>query len=161
MPIRFRCVFCNQLMGISRRKVGTVVRCPVCASSVTVPDQPEVHADAGSSERGKRTQEQAAKPPLFEQSDFDQLFNAPHVPARPAPAPIQPFHAESVDPAPPNLQALPENGTVVPPTSDYSPHGILITRKRATLLCVAVVVAVAAAFVLGLWVATLLQTRPG
>src|SRR5947209_460375 len=28
MPIRFRCAYCNQLMGIARRKAGTVVRCP-------------------------------------------------------------------------------------------------------------------------------------
>ena len=27
MPVRFRCVYCNQLLGISSRKAGTVVRC--------------------------------------------------------------------------------------------------------------------------------------
>ena len=31
VPIRFRCAYCNQLMGISRRKAGTVVRCPTCS----------------------------------------------------------------------------------------------------------------------------------
>src|SRR5882724_9220949 len=38
MPIRFRCAYCNQLMGIARRKAGTVVRCPTCAGQVVVPN---------------------------------------------------------------------------------------------------------------------------
>jgi DNA-directed RNA polymerase subunit RPC12/RpoP len=46
MPIRFRCAYCNQLMGIARRKAGTVVRCPKCAGQVVVPDPEE--DDAGS-----------------------------------------------------------------------------------------------------------------
>ncbi len=37
MAIRFRCAFCNQLMGIATRKVGTVVRCPKCAQQNVVP----------------------------------------------------------------------------------------------------------------------------
>jgi DNA-directed RNA polymerase subunit RPC12/RpoP len=37
MPIRFRCAYCNQLMGISTRKAGTVVRCPKCAGEIIVP----------------------------------------------------------------------------------------------------------------------------
>ncbi len=37
MPIRFRCAYCNQLMGISHRKMGTIVRCPKCSGQVVVP----------------------------------------------------------------------------------------------------------------------------
>jgi phage FluMu protein Com len=37
MPIRFRCPFCGQLMGISRRKAGQVVICPRCQGQVEVP----------------------------------------------------------------------------------------------------------------------------
>ncbi len=49
MPIRFRCAYCNQLMAISRRKAGTVVRCPKCAGDIIVPspdgtDPPVDHA---------------------------------------------------------------------------------------------------------------------
>ena len=33
MPIRFRCAYCNQLMGIARRKAGTVIRCPNCGDA--------------------------------------------------------------------------------------------------------------------------------
>lgn len=46
MPIRFRCAYCDQLMGISRRKVGTVVRCPKCSGQVVVPDVLETPDDA-------------------------------------------------------------------------------------------------------------------
>src|SRR5438132_10283818 len=66
MPIRFRCAYCNQLMGIARRQAGTVVRCPTCAGQILVP---------------KLQTEEAAKPGapagelVFERSDFDDLLN--------------------------------------------------------------------------------------
>jgi hypothetical protein len=37
MPIRFRCAYCNQLMGIAKRKAGQVVTCPKCGGQVVVP----------------------------------------------------------------------------------------------------------------------------
>src|SRR5262249_32266945 len=52
MPIRFRCAYCNQLMGIARRKAGTVVRCPRCAGQVIVPDPGPEAADAGGERNG-------------------------------------------------------------------------------------------------------------
>jgi hypothetical protein len=39
MPIRFYCPFCDQLLGISRRKVGAVVECPSCHGQVGVPTE--------------------------------------------------------------------------------------------------------------------------
>jgi hypothetical protein len=39
MPVRFRCPFCNQLLGISRRKIGTVIECPNCHGKVGVPSE--------------------------------------------------------------------------------------------------------------------------
>src|SRR5256714_8815879 len=66
MPIRFRCAYCNQLMGLARRKAGTVVRCPTCSGQVVVPD-PGTAAEAGPSPGPGN--------PLFEGSDFDQLFD--------------------------------------------------------------------------------------
>src|SRR5436309_12539032 len=72
VPIRFRCAYCNQLMGIARRKAGTVVRCPTCSGQVVVPD-PGTAAETGAGS-GQANQ-------LFEGSDFDQLFDlaAPQV----------------------------------------------------------------------------------
>ncbi len=39
MPIRFYCPFCDQLLGVSSRKVGAVVECPRCHGKVGVPRQ--------------------------------------------------------------------------------------------------------------------------
>src|SRR5437016_186566 len=66
MAIRFRCAYCNQLLGIARRKVGTVVRCPTCAGQVVVPDH-----DA----EGLDKIDDSGNQPLFERDDFDALFN--------------------------------------------------------------------------------------
>lgn len=53
MPVRFRCAYCNQLMGISHRKMGTVVRCPKCSGQVVVPHVETAPADApGAIDRG-------------------------------------------------------------------------------------------------------------
>src|SRR5262245_45905806 len=37
MSIKFRCVHCNQKLGIADRKAGTQVQCPTCLQMVTVP----------------------------------------------------------------------------------------------------------------------------
>ena len=78
MPIRFRCAYCNQLLGISRRKAGTVVRCPTCAGQVVVPT-----VDGGE-EKG----EQEGSAALFERNDFEDLFTEPAV------APEDPPHRQ-------------------------------------------------------------------
>lgn len=38
MPIKFRCVHCRQLLGISRGKAGQPVDCPSCGRTVRVPN---------------------------------------------------------------------------------------------------------------------------
>ena len=38
MPIKFRCQFCRQLLGISRTRAGAVVDCPQCGRSLRVPN---------------------------------------------------------------------------------------------------------------------------
>lgn len=38
MPIKFRCKYCQQFLGISRSRAGAVVDCPQCARSVRVPE---------------------------------------------------------------------------------------------------------------------------
>jgi phage FluMu protein Com len=37
MPIRFRCAYCNRLLGIATRKAGTETTCPHCGYTITVP----------------------------------------------------------------------------------------------------------------------------
>ncbi len=37
MPIKFRCSYCHQFLGISRNRVGGIVDCPTCGRSIRVP----------------------------------------------------------------------------------------------------------------------------
>jgi len=69
MPIRFRCAYCNQLMAISRRKAGTVVRCPKCAGDIIVPT-PEGPQSA-------QEQDQPANELGFEDPQFDAYLDEP------------------------------------------------------------------------------------
>src|SRR5262245_61633659 len=48
MPIRFRCSYCNRLLGIATRKAGMQTTCPHCGNSITVPIPNE---DEGKTER--------------------------------------------------------------------------------------------------------------
>lgn len=38
MPIKFRCRFCEQFLGISRARAGAIVDCPQCGRSIRVPE---------------------------------------------------------------------------------------------------------------------------
>src|SRR5690348_13648008 len=90
MPIRFRCPYCNQLLGIARRKAGTVVPCPTCHSPVTVPlasqeDGPPSPPPPAAIPEPEPAP--AAAPALFERSDFEDYLHDPVAAAPPAPPP--------------------------------------------------------------------------
>jgi hypothetical protein len=157
MPIKFRCAYCNQLMGIARRKAGTVVCCPTCSGQVVVPS-PEAEAPPegppGPPPGG---------PALFERSDFGQdLFqNAqpsaarsgstvgggflpapPQLPAAPPPSP-----ASGYDVAPAPLEGAGANPAPLPPVT-----GIFLTTGKVTVLAVLVVLLIGVAFFAGMLV---------
>jgi DNA-directed RNA polymerase subunit RPC12/RpoP len=69
MPIRFRCVYCNQLLGISRRKAGTVVRCTSCEGQIIVPDEPVEAKASTRSDVGR-----SGTSNLFEQDNIDDVL---------------------------------------------------------------------------------------
>ena len=48
MPIRFRCGYCNRLLGIARRKAGTETNCPHCGYAITVPVPDDARDDGES-----------------------------------------------------------------------------------------------------------------
>lgn len=169
MPIRFRCVYCNQLMGIARRKAGTVVRCPSCASQVTVPNL----SAAGPSEQPARAPASSEPaPPLFERSDFDELFNPGGVHTRPAAAPAPPYDPPAPlpppgpaaflkEPASPALAPDSGAGTATAVASDIaapSKPGIWLTPGMLTWLSVGIIVALVLMFVLGFFLGSRLQT---
>lgn len=145
MPIRFRCRYCNQLMGIARRKAGMTVTCPTCHAQVVVPP-PE-----GEAEPVPPPPPAGDKPaPIFERSDFEDFLQnptaqnpvAPPVPA--APPPPSPFAAME-QPSSPGL-GMPSG------TAAASPPGLLLSPSQATWLTVAVILLVALAFGAGLLV---------
>jgi hypothetical protein len=76
MPIRFRCVYCNQLLGISRRKAGTIVRCTSCEGQLIVPEPSDAAAPAGPPEPPPANAEQsdASGPKPFEAAEFDAFL---------------------------------------------------------------------------------------
>src|SRR5437588_12990913 len=107
MPIRFRCAYCNQLMGIARRKAGTVVRCPTCSGQVVVPTPPNGEEDdkAPAAADADLPDLNAPSPPakmggspLFEQSDIEQDMFAPAAVREPPPKPAA---AAAAPPPPP------------------------------------------------------------
>lgn len=145
MPIRFRCRYCNQLMGISRRKAGSPVRCPTCHAEVVVPE-----SEGEANPAAPPAQPIGEVPaPVFERSDFEAFLNDP-APAKPAerlkpsePLPPSPFETEL--PAAPAF-AMPTSG---PRTQ---PPGLVLSPTQATWLTVVVILLVAFAFGAGLLV---------
>jgi phage FluMu protein Com len=94
MPIRFRCAYCNQLMGIARRKAGQVVKCPKCAGEIIVPvpegtEQPEATEQPGN--HGGAFEDMdfdpAAGPPPLDSAASTAAANSPAEPTAPPPPP--------------------------------------------------------------------------
>jgi hypothetical protein len=169
MPIRFRCAYCNQLLGIARRKAGTVVRCPTCAGQVVVP------AVEGNEDKPPGDQ------PLFERSDFDDLFlgapaaegggaapggaaggTAAGTAAPPAPAPVpEEAWGTHADPEV-DVERVEAQRGAGPPAFEAParPPGLVLSPGKATVLTVIVVVGLAVAFAAGLLVGRFLLGGP-
>jgi DNA-directed RNA polymerase subunit RPC12/RpoP len=170
MPIRFRCAYCNQLLGISRRKAGTVVRCPNCSGQVVVPTLEEAGLSDGPQPAGPGQQ-------LFEGNEIDRLLEgaagdqpsalaAPPRSSGPA-APSSPAAAATVGStsAPPMSPAAAAPAPAVSPaplpapsSPSAPPNGVWLSPAKATMLSVIAVVALAVAFGVGLVVGLFLQS---
>jgi len=163
MPIRFRCVYCDKLLGIARRKAGAVVNCPQCGQPLIVPTpEPEPEATAAASK--------PAAPPsgpgkLFEQDDFDVLlegdatFRSPDPPPVPKraktpppvkPLPPRPFLVESNLPAPDTQATAPRRGE--------RSAGLVLSSGKLILALVAVLILMGLAFGGGVIVGRMLIT---
>lgn len=143
MPIRFRCRFCNQLMGISRRKAGMTVQCPTCHAQVVVPqDDPENKAEPPPAQPIPD-----APAPLFERSDFEAFLQNPvaEKPAVPKAPQQQPLAFATEMPSSPSLQPSAAGSRLHPP-------GLVLSPTQATWLTVVVILLVALAFGAGLLV---------
>jgi hypothetical protein len=148
MPIRFRCAYCNQLLGIARRKAGTVVRCPGCSGQVVVPSLEE----AGLVDKGPAR----PSPGAFEGNDIDKMLEGTEQPSVIQPHPGQgPVLASQYagGGAPP----APMPGAAGPQAPAGA--GIWLSPAKATFLSVGAVIALAVAFGGGLFVGLLLGKR--
>ena len=162
MPIRFRCSYCNQLLGISRRKSGSSVRCPTCAGQVLVPDHDEAATVPGHED---------PNPFVFDRNDFDGLLqgeiaapvaeeaavaNGDDLRAGPAFNPpagawgthAEPSYRERSDVAKPALQ----NGQIA-----KSAPGLYLSRNQLVISGIVAAVAIVLAFGLGLAVGIMLN----
>lgn len=179
MPIRFRCAYCNQLLGIARRKSGTVVRCPTCAGQVVVPNLEDEKDE-------EREEKEAAAPAkaggqLFEGSEIDKLLEGaagenpsalasvgretmrpaalpPAGAAASVPVPVpKPAPAPAPVPAPAPLK-LP--APTPAPTPAVRPPGLWLSPAQATVVSVLAVVALAVTFGAGLLVGLFIAKKP-
>lgn len=178
MPVRFRCVYCDQLLGIARRKAGTVVKCPNCAGQLIVPapegdddpsdpDSPTAAADDAPPKKAPPPERTETAPApagdgglLFERNDFDELLKpalekkAPAVavkpsrPSRPAPQPA-PRH-----PSAPNAfdftvaQASASEPVDVAPAAPMAPR-VHVEPKRTGILLTPLKLILLSLFVIG------------
>jgi hypothetical protein len=157
MPIRFRCAYCNQLLGISRRKAGTVVRCPTCAGQVVVPNVEAEGTEAGGDQ---------AAPFVFERSDFEELLNPVEAvqprekKAAVASAADLPSVISSPSPPPPTWGAAAEAAydveRLVQPAApvvevEAQAPILLLTPARIVIGLVVLLFALGSAFGVGMW----------
>jgi phage FluMu protein Com len=151
MPIRFRCVYCDKLLGIARRKAGSVVNCPQCKQPLIVPT-PDPEPEPTAAAAGP-----SGPPPvpgkLFERDDFDELLQggatlrAPDDSRRrkrsktsrvPAPLPPKQFPVERSLPPPPH-----STQETIPAAR---PVGMVLTTGKLVLLLLAVLILTGLAF---------------
>lgn len=167
MPIRFRCAYCNQLMGIAKRKAGQVVTCPKCTGQVVVPTpdpaMEEEERNAGNPAAAFEEDDEVQKLLEFvEKTKPAPMANPPagrKLPAA-APQPVLQFPAAASAPAPRPLpqpvvgSTYPADIDVVPLTSGVLPplvpaRGVYFTTGVLTILLVLVGLLIGLAFFLG------------
>ncbi len=83
MPIKFRCAYCQKLLAITRRKAGTVIKCPKCFGEVMVPNvagNDDDDADIDVSEPAKEPPKAKPMPPP---THSEKVKSSPSVPTQP------------------------------------------------------------------------------
>ena len=93
MPIRFRCSYCNRLLGIATRKAGMETTCPHCGYTITVP----VPQEDGRTERMNLDDVEA----MLGKGATEVLQPPSAVAAPPAPLPVEKPRAEAPKPPAP------------------------------------------------------------
>jgi hypothetical protein len=148
MPIRFRCKYCNQLIGIARRKAGSDVSCPTCHGRLQVP--------GGAAAEVEAAPERPAPP--FEQSHFEDFLRSPfgEEAARHAAARARGGRPAPAAPGVIDVERMADEDEPAVPAA-----GILLSPGRLTVLVVVVILLLAGAFAAGIAVDRLLLLKPG
>lgn len=129
VPLKFRCYQCNQLLGVSRGKVGTVVACPKCRADLIVPDPDEAEfaselesTDIASSPRAGEASEEGISLDLLDirPEDIRVEPGVNWTPPLTESAPREPFPYLPPEPEPPAFAA---SGDVPPPINVVGPAG--------------------------------------
>ena len=139
MPIRFRCAYCNQLMGIARRKAGQVVKCPKCAGEIIVP-VPE-----GGADEPEATEQPAGLGGAFDAANFD-----PAAAVSPAPDNAATAAAERQTPMP----------MAPPPPPAPKRYGVFLSIGMLCISIVVIILLLTLMFVLGLIIGKQTVTPP-
>ncbi len=114
MPIKFRCNYCRQFLGISRGRAGDVVDCPTCGRSIRVPGLDGVAAPVPSPELNLRDAKLARALDELAQWDAPKVLSAESPQAVEAEAEIPQLISE---PIPIEVPVAPEPIAVKPPPS--------------------------------------------
>jgi hypothetical protein len=146
MPIRFRCVYCNQLLGISRRKAGTIVRCTSCEGQLIVPEPSDAPTEGGSdepsveppSEDPPKTDGSGGPGGVFDAEEFDAFLE----PLAPAGGP-----AVAISPAPP---ARPHPAAAAQMITGTAP-AVVLMRRGLTIAIALAIAGLILSFAGGLW----------
>ncbi len=164
MPIQFRCPACDRMLGIARRKAGTVVKCPRCAAEVRVPAlagmavessgpigaaQAIPKASTGTANGKRATRGKSPSPavpknvdslPLFERPDFESLLNPAIESSKPAPE----------EDAPPPMTRLPRQPMIEDAIDvEVMTEALMLSRSQLTLAAVVIAVLMGFAFAAG------------
>ncbi|WP_074306855.1 hypothetical protein [Singulisphaera sp. GP187] len=111
VPLKFRCYQCNQLLGVSRGRVGTVVACPKCRADLIVPDPDEAEgADVSQSPRFTETSEEGISLDLLDirPEDIRVEPGVNWTPPLAESAPREPYPSVPPEPDPPVPSAVSE-----------------------------------------------------
>lgn len=164
MPIRFRCVYCDKLLGIATRKAGTVVNCPQCGQPLIVPtpDPEPEPKPATTSAKSAPTASATAPGKIFDEDDFDVLLEQEPT-VRAAPEPAQRGNYPKAKPQPPATAPLPskqhtvENRLPVPAASQAyaplplpAPRGLLLSGAKLIIAIAVVCFLILGAFAAGI-----------
>jgi hypothetical protein len=148
MPIRFRCVYCNQLLGISRRKAGTIVRCTSCEGQLIVPDPTEGGGNEPSvdppSDEPQKTDGSSGPGGVFDAEEFGAFLE----PLAPAGGP-----AVAISPAPPARQLPAAAAEMMTGTAP----AIVLTRRGLTIAVALAIAGLILSFAGGLWLGMALR----